>query len=87
MTDTLAQICFKIYVPLQQKISPVFRVTETLLAAEEAKGVGGEKERMLTVRGCKAVLDGKFLPLPLCQCLQTPVLISSEYLSPPYPLC
>lgn len=34
-----------------------FRVAETLLAAEEAKGVGGEKERMLMVRVCKALLE------------------------------
>jgi len=31
--------------PLQQKISTAFRVAETLLAAEEAKDVGEEKQR------------------------------------------
>ncbi|CAM9285018.1 unnamed protein product, partial [Bubo scandiacus] len=40
------------------KISMVFQVAETLLAAEEAKDVRGEKERMLMVRGSKALLEG-----------------------------
>lgn len=35
-----------------------FQVIQTLLAAEEAKGVGGEKERMLMVRGSKTLLEG-----------------------------
>lgn len=35
-----------------------FRVAETLLAGEEAKGVGGEKERMLMVRGWEALPEG-----------------------------
>lgn len=39
-------------------MSVAFQVIQTLLAAEEAKGVGGEKERMLMVRGSKTLLEG-----------------------------
>lgn len=49
---------FKIWGPLQQKMFMAFQVIQTLLAAEEAKGVGGEKERMLMVRGSKTLLEG-----------------------------
>lgn len=42
-------------------MSMAFQVIQTLLAAEEAKGVGGEKERkkerMLMVRGSKTLLE------------------------------
>lgn len=48
---------FKLWGPLQQKMSMAFQVIQTLLAAEEAKGVGGEKERMLMVRGSKTILE------------------------------
>lgn len=39
-------------------MSVAFQVIQTLLAAEEAKDVGGEKGRMLMVRGSKTLLEG-----------------------------